>query len=394
MFSLLLVTLVAAQPQIVGGSFVNVRAAPDANAQVVARLPFGTVVDAGDVQAGFRAIQVGTLRGYISTTLLRAPASKPTAADELFLRPSQPCRPDFSVPNCAFDDHPEVLFEWMDAHCAKRRSPDVCVEALEARRRVEAISAIERRAHFQATAANRIQLWSVLENDYSSLPASVLAALNVWSLPAPKKVKWPGAALGPPPTTTAPKTLANSVKKALQQTRFSSLALPRGVVSEASVDDHALQLTTMQAALSPSWSLAAQHRAPESTPVPIVYVPLDGAPAVQAATSWRWRQSRLHWVAAGVDGLDKHSLVVLSTSTSARQLWRKSRRVFAKAATRGQERSVHTGIDLDDDGNADVIHVRRTSGSETYGTYTETVWRPHLGTWKGEVIVHVSWADV
>ncbi|MCP4501073.1 MAG: hypothetical protein GY822_14025 [Deltaproteobacteria bacterium] len=67
--------------QRVGGSFVNVRAQPNASAKVIARLPFGLIVDAGEEKDGFRAVQIAELRGYIWQELLREPNAGPNKDD-------------------------------------------------------------------------------------------------------------------------------------------------------------------------------------------------------------------------------------------------------------------------------------------------------------------------
>lgn len=191
----LLALTLAAEVQMVGGTSVNMRAAPDTKAAVTARLPFGARVDAGETKGIFRAVQVldtagkpiAGMQGYMAASLLR-PTGEPLRAGDKTLVDSlvnpEPCNNKIKPANCESHFHPEEFAGLCDAKCDKRRL-------------AERDGALERIAYADPRATGtvggpekalplRAALWSGLVARYQRTPA-LLRAIDVWHMPAPRK---------------------------------------------------------------------------------------------------------------------------------------------------------------------------------------------------------------
>lgn len=394
---------------VVGGSSVNMRAAPSARADVVARLPFGAVVQTGAKNGAFTAIEVGQHKGFIATRLLRAPKSGPNAGDmrlvDSLSRPvfcPEPTEKAPAPPNCVYDE--------MDTYCGARHGGDAAARTTcDKARRAQYVGALERRAFFRGHAAmdartgqwhtpvlftaravpaepvtrtptaERAELWTALLAHYEGQLDVVPPTL--WTVPTgdPPPVR----ALPPLPAChpDLPPLPAKTPLRAEDMAVVAAGRVGRTVYLDGAGADSWTAFHALQAKLGATWALDAARGAPRSTrPVQMVALNLRGQTARL--------NGRLMW--------EKDHLVLEDSNSSP------YKPTFAIAAPPDMRRALEhatlkgaltrrdcqgwtrtdTHFDTNGDDKSDMIHVHFVQdGSEDAGADIRVVLVPSHGAW-------------
>lgn len=371
-----LVTAAQSPTLMVGGSAVNLRQAPHKTGAVVAKLPFGARVQTLGTQGKYTHIKVGTLEGYLATSLLRPVGSAPRPGDlrliDSYTRPAA-CR-DTPTPNCVT----ESMFE--DACGAARNQSEAAAEKCEKRRRAERAGAIERRAHFRShraldartglvknppqrkveplhtrpttPAAGRAELWTSLLGTYEDTPG-VLTTLDVWSVPqsaAPKRVLAPLTACPEAPLPDAKAAAVVDAHAIAASAYKGTVHLGEGSSAQA--------LSALTHHARAAWQLDRAGALRTKADVPLTLLSVKAPYVASIAAPLTWAVDRSGAPMRVTHGMPEPDVVLFAGPKQHAQL-KKARFLRAKAQhCAGWERT-DTYFDVNGDGAVDLVFVRQ-----------------------------------